>query len=190
MTGSAALARRIKQQRARSVFDPLIVDELLDSATVAALDAWAQHRGRQRPHPHPRTGKPTDFLFVGHGWRLSAWRIREGLRAAAAAAGLAGPGGQPLNVTRHQLQSISGRGRPALRVAARRAVWAALPNDPVMAARFTHLTTRDDNRPTRQQAHTACAAALLRWLHVVITRQVRWDPVIAVGGASPLCTAA
>jgi transposase len=38
--------------------------------------------------------------------------------------------------------SISGRGRPALRVAAWRAVWAALPNNPVMAAKFTHLTTR------------------------------------------------
>jgi transposase len=86
--------------------------------------------------------------------------------------------------------SISGRGRPGLRVAAWRAVWAALPNNPVMAARFTHLTTRDDNRLARQQARTACAAALLRWLHVVITRQVRWDPVIAAGGPSPLQAAA
>jgi integrase len=76
----------------------------LDSATVATLDAWAQHRGQQRPHPHPRTGKPTDFLFAEHGRRLSAWRIREGLRTAAAAAALAGPGGQPLNVTPHQLR--------------------------------------------------------------------------------------
>jgi Phage integrase family len=75
----------------------------LDAATVAALDAWARHRGRQRPHPHPRTGKPADFLFAGHGRRLSAWRIREGLRAAAATAGLAGPGQQPLTVTPHQL---------------------------------------------------------------------------------------
>ena len=86
--------------------------------------------------------------------------------------------------------SISGRGRPGLRVAAWRAVWAALPNNPVLAAKFTHLTTRDDNRLARQQARTACAAALLRWLHVVITRQVSWDPVIAAGGASPLRTAA
>jgi len=76
----------------------------LDAATVAALDAWACHRGQQRPQPHPRTGKPTDFLFAEHGRRLSAWRIREGLRTAAAAAGLAGPGGQPLNVTPHQLR--------------------------------------------------------------------------------------
>ena len=32
---------------------------------------------------------------------------------------------------------ISSRGRPRLRVAAWRAVWAAQPSNPVMAARFT-----------------------------------------------------
>ena len=85
---------------------------------------------------------------------------------------------------------ISGRGRPGLRVAAWRAVWAAMPNNPVMAARFTYLTSRDQNRLARQQARTACAAALLRWLHVVITRQVSWDPIIAAGGMPPLQTAA
>ncbi len=76
---------------------------------------------------------------------------------------------------------ISGRGRPGLRVAAWRAVWAVLPNNPVMAAQFTHLTTRENNRLARQQARTACAAALLRWICVVITRQVAWDPAIAAG---------
>ena len=76
---------------------------------------------------------------------------------------------------------VSGRGRPALRLAAWRAVRAALPSNPVMAARFTYLTTREDNRLARQQARTACAAALLRWIHVVITRRVAWDPAIAAG---------
>jgi transposase len=79
--------------------------------------------------------------------------------------------------------SISGRGRPALRLAAWRAVCAGLPNNPVMAARFTHLTTREDNRLARQQARTACAAALLRWIHVVVTRRVDWDPAIAAGSS-------
>jgi transposase len=77
--------------------------------------------------------------------------------------------------------SLSGRGRPELRLAAWRAVWAALPNNPVLAARFHHLTTREDNRLARQQARAACAAALLRWLHVVVTRGVRWDPAVAAG---------
>ena len=47
-----------------------------------------------------------------------------------------------------------------------------MPNNPVMAARFAYLTTRQDNRLAPQQARTACAAALLRWIYVVITRRV------------------
>jgi transposase len=83
----------------------------------------------------------------------------------------------------HQGKSaISGRGRPALRLAAWRAVWAALPNNPVLAARFTHLTTREHNRLARQQARAACAAAILRWLHVVVTQRTAWNPDIAAGG--------
>jgi len=89
----------------------------------------------------------------------------------------------------HGKTPISGRGRPGLRVAAWRAVWAALPNNEVMAAKFTRLTTRDDNRLARQQARTACAAALLRWIHVVITKRVSWDPAIAAG-RTPLQQAA
>jgi transposase len=77
--------------------------------------------------------------------------------------------------------SISGKGRPGLRLAAWRAVWAALPNNPVLAARFTYLTTREHNRLARQQARAACAAALPRWLHVVVTQRVAWDPAIAAG---------
>ena len=76
---------------------------------------------------------------------------------------------------------ISGKGRPGLRLAAWRAVWAALPNNRVLAARFRYLTTREHNRLARQQARAACAAALLRWLHVVVTGRVRWDPAIAGG---------
>jgi transposase len=77
--------------------------------------------------------------------------------------------------------SLSGRGRPQLRLAARRAVWAAPPNNPVLAARFHHLTIRDENRLARQRARAACAASLLRWLHVVVTDGVRWDPAVAAG---------
>jgi len=46
----------------------------------------------------------------------------------------------------------------------------------VQAARFARLTTRNDNRLTRQQACAARAAALLRWLHVLITRRVHLEP--------------
>lgn len=57
----------------------------------------------------------------------------------------------------------------------------ALPNNPVLAARFHHLTTRADNRLAPKQARAACAAALLRWLQVVVTGGVRWNPAIAAG---------
>jgi hypothetical protein len=50
-----------------------------------------------------------------------------------------------------------------------------------MSARFSYLTTREDNRLTAQQDRTACAAALLRWLHVVVTQHVHWNPAIAAG---------
>jgi hypothetical protein len=85
--------------------------------------------------------------------------------------------------------SLSGRGRPELRLAAWRAVWAALPDNPVLAARFDHLTTRQHNPLARQQARAACAAALLRWLHVVITRGVAWNPAIAAGDTQELAAA-
>jgi transposase len=57
---------------------------------------------------------------------------------------------------------ISRRGRPALRTAAWRAAWVARANNPVLAARHHHLTTRETNRLTPGQARVACAATLLR----------------------------
>jgi transposase len=76
----------------------------------------------------------------------------------------------------------TGQGRPALRLAAWRAVWAALKSNPVYAARFAHLTSREHNKLSTGQAHAALAAALLRHLHAVITTGQRWDPAIATGG--------
>lgn len=79
---------------------------------------------------------------------------------------------------------ISGRGRPQLRLAAWRAVWAALRNNPVLAARYAHLTGRADNKLTKTQARVAVSASLLRQLHAVITSGTAWDPAIA-GGLTP-----
>jgi integrase len=76
----------------------------LDPDTLAALDGWAAHRGRQRALPHPRGGRPTDFLFAEHGRRLGPWRIRSGLRSATVQAGLVGTDGAPLRIVPHQLR--------------------------------------------------------------------------------------
>lgn len=77
--------------------------------------------------------------------------------------------------------SISGRGRPELRLAAWRAVFSALQHNPVLTARYQHLTSRADNRLTDTQARVAVAASLLRQLHGVIVTRTAWDPAIAAG---------
>lgn len=76
---------------------------------------------------------------------------------------------------------VSGRGRPALRTAAWRAVWGALPHNAVYAARYHHLTGRAAYPLKDGQARAAIAGALLRQLFVVVTRRVAWDPAIAAG---------
>jgi transposase len=76
---------------------------------------------------------------------------------------------------------ISGRGRPQLRLAAWRAVWPAVRNNPVLAARYAHLTGRTENKLTNTQARVAVAGSLLRQLHAVITTGAAWDPAIASG---------
>lgn len=75
----------------------------LDAATVEVLDVWMAQRGQQRPLPHPRTGKPTDFLFVERGHQLGPVRVRNALNRAARDAGLTGPA-----VTPHRLRHTFG----------------------------------------------------------------------------------
>ena len=80
---------------------------------------------------------------------------------------------------------ISRRGRHRLRLAAWRAAWGALQHNPVMAARYRYLTTRQHNRLTDGQARAAVAAALLRWMHVVVTHRIHWDAAIAAAAELP-----
>lgn len=81
--------------------------------------------------------------------------------------------------------TISGRGRPLLRVAAWRAVWGALRHNQVLAARHAHLTGREHNKLTDAQARVAVAGSLLRQLYVVVTTRTAWDPRIAAGQLDP-----
>jgi transposase len=77
---------------------------------------------------------------------------------------------------------LTGQGRPRLRVAAWRAVWGSLQTNTVYAARYRHLTTREQNKLKPTQAQTVIAAAILRHLHAVVTTGQAWDPQIAAGG--------
>jgi transposase len=80
---------------------------------------------------------------------------------------------------------LTGQGRPRLRLAAWRAVWGAQHANPVYAARYRHLTTREQNKLTPTQAQTVIAAAILRQLHAVVTTGHACDPDIAVRGTHP-----
>jgi transposase len=80
---------------------------------------------------------------------------------------------------------ISRRGRPALRLAAWRAVWSALRHNRVYAARHASLTGRAEDQLTDQQARAAIAAALIRQVHAIITRRTPWDADIAAGRRRP-----
>ena len=77
---------------------------------------------------------------------------------------------------------MTGQGRPGLRLAAWRAVRGAQRGNPVYAARYRHLTTREQNKLTPTQAQAVIAAALLRHLHAVITTGQARDPDIAAHG--------
>lgn len=77
---------------------------------------------------------------------------------------------------------LTGAGRPHLRTAAWRAVWGAAKSNPVYAARYRHLTTRETNKLKPTQAQTVLAGAILRQLHAVITTGQAWDPDIATHG--------
>lgn len=76
----------------------------LDATTLGALDDWVAQRGSQRAISHPRDGKLTDFLFMERGRQLTGWRLRKGIQAAVARAGLTGVDGAPMRVTPHQLR--------------------------------------------------------------------------------------
>ena len=76
----------------------------LDAATIGVLDEWFAHRQHQRALPHPRDGRPTNFVFVDNGRHLGPARIQKGLRDAVRIAGLTGPDGQPIRIVAHQLR--------------------------------------------------------------------------------------
>jgi site-specific recombinase XerD len=67
----------------------------LDDEAVALVDRIVATRSDGRSVPHPRTGRPAQFLFTHHGRRLGQQALRTELDRAAADAGLGletGPG--------------------------------------------------------------------------------------------------
>jgi transposase len=151
--------RRLADTEARmvAVLDELQLTELVTSITgISAVGAAAILA---------ETGDPRRFATP---------------RALVKHAGLAPR--EKLSGTYTGRTKLTGQGRPALRLAAWRAVWGALQTNTVYAARYRHLTGREHNKLTPTQAQTCIAAAILRHLHAVIATGQTWDPVIASGG--------
>jgi integrase len=69
----------------------------LDDDSLALIDRIVVTRSQGRPLPHPRTGRPAQFLFTHHGRRLAQQALRAELVRAADAVGIA-------HVTPHQLR--------------------------------------------------------------------------------------
>jgi hypothetical protein len=69
----------------------------IDAQILTLVDRITAHRSPGRPIPHPRTGRPADFLFTAHGHRIGANRLRTELDRAATAAGIG-------HITPHQLR--------------------------------------------------------------------------------------
>lgn len=69
----------------------------LDEETVALIDRIVAHRSSGRPLPHPRTGRPTDYLLTHHGRRLTVDHLRDVLTRVTT------DGGLP-HITPHQLR--------------------------------------------------------------------------------------
>lgn len=69
----------------------------LDDDALDLLDRISMTRSPGRPMPHPRNGRPADFLFTHHGHRLGQGAVRTELSRAAEAAGLG-------EITPHQLR--------------------------------------------------------------------------------------
>ena len=69
----------------------------LDDETVALIDRITATRSSGKPLRHPRTGRPTQFLFTHHGRRLSQTAVRKELARSAETAGIG-------HVTPHQLR--------------------------------------------------------------------------------------
>jgi integrase len=69
----------------------------IDEETLTLVDRIVARRSPGRPIPHPRTGRPTEFLLTRHGQRISTQHLQETLRQVTREAGLP-------HTTPHQLR--------------------------------------------------------------------------------------
>ena len=63
----------------------------LDEQTVVPVDRICVHPSSGRPLPHPKTGRPTEFLLAHHGRWVSVYLLRDVLTRVTRNAGLPTP---------------------------------------------------------------------------------------------------
>lgn len=143
----------------------------IDEPTITAFDEWTHHRGHSRPLPHPRTGRPVEFMWVIAGRRMGTGRIRRGLEISAAKAGIG-------HVHPHQLRHTyaTSLANGGMSIEALMAVLGHVT--PEMTLRYAHLAadtirTAYDNAIAKTPASTRFVAGPsgqfvpdhIEWLH-------------------------
>lgn len=133
----------------------------LDAVTLDAFDDWLTHRQHQRPHPHERDNRPTDFVFVEAGLRLGPGRIQIGLRNAVIAAGIYGPGGEPQRIVAHQLRHTYATSLVNAGMSLQALMQLLGHASPEMTLRYAHLAS-----PTLRAAYEQAVGKLRRRIPV------------------------
>ncbi len=162
-----------------------------DTARAKLADTEARHgRGSRRPGAH-RAGLLDQGPLCGRSCRdprrdrrpASLHQLPRGGQARRS-------GTAPTPVRNLRWTLTPQRGRPP--APTNRGLASGLgcgEEQPVYAARYRHLTTRETNKLKPTQAQTVLAGAILRQLHAVITTGQAWDPDIATHGARGKSTA-
>jgi len=143
----------------------------LERSTVEVLDRWMAARGRQRALPHPRDGRPAEFVFMERGRRPTSWRLSKGLNRAAAAAGLTRPDGSPMHLTLHQLRHTFGT-----------SLINAGMSLPALMALMGHVTPEMTLRYARLASPTVRAAYQAAMTKVALRQRIPLAPA----GARPI----
>jgi integrase len=135
----------------------------IEAPTLEMLDDWISARGHQRALPHPRHGRPADFVFMEHGRRPTKFRLAKGLNSAAADAGLVGVDGSPMRLTVHQLRHTFGTSlvNAGMSLPALMALMGHVTPD--MTLRYARLAS-----PTIRSAYDAAMGKVRARSHLVI----------------------
>lgn len=148
----------------------------LDAASLDAFDDWLGRRQQQRAIPHPRHGRPVDFVFVENGRHLGPVRIQRGLRDAVRAAAITGVDGQPLRIVAHQLRHTYATSLVNAGMTLQALMQLLGHSSPEMTMRYAQLSS-----PTLRAAYDQAISKLRRRIPVapvidghVIPNDVEW----------------